>query len=194
MQPNYAMAYIQLIDANTNGLNTMQTVPFKRNAGLGPVSSPFEANLQLRGKDRPGFWAYSVVFGYQDDSTEDGEPDTEEPNLGINADDLATTTLDGFCVIYLEGIRDKVWGLNRGLTVNSSDFTNATLAAFHKTTYLERVYGTIIHEVGHAPRQVGITIFDHSEGGLMQPGAGPPSLGFTPATIRRLRSADKWTP
>ena len=175
MRPSFAAAYISPVDANALGWNTSQTVPFKRNAGLGVTSSPFHQNLQLRGNDRAVFWAYSVVFAYQDDPSEDGEPDDEEPNLGINADDDATTTLDGFCVVFVEGVRDKVWGIDRdGITVSASQFYVSQPAALYKSLYLDRLYGVIIHEVGHAPPGP-LLQFDHSERGLMQAGGSLPS-------------------
>ena len=197
MQSSYAAAYIRLVDANAMGWNpvNMRTVPFKRHADLGFTGSPFDGNLQLRGTDRTGFWAYSVVLAYQDDSGEDGDPDVEEPNLGINADDDPTTTEDGYCVVFLEGIRDKVWAIyTKDSKVEPIDFT-IHLAPQRQADYLNRLYGAIIHEVGHAPPQGNLFVTDHGEEGLMVKGASDPSTdGFTAKTIRRFRATQKWTP
>lgn len=195
MIPSLSAAYIVPVDANSLGWNTTQTVPFKRNSDMIGSSSPFHQNLQLRGTDRAAFWSYSVVLAYQDDESEDGDPNGEEPNLGINADDDVTTTLDGFCVVFVESVRDKVWGIGReGVGVVASQFAVPQQATLFRSLYLDRLYGAIIHELGHAPSGP-IFEFDHSEGGLMQPGGSLTSNdSFSAKTVRRFRTAVKWTP
>lgn len=191
--PAYARAYILPVDAKDLSLNNQRTLPFKRNAGVGYLTSPFDVgSLELKGKDRPEFWAYSIVIGYEADRNEDGEPDKEEVLMGINADDLVGSPLDGFCVIYIEGNRDKEWGLNRvDVSVNQAGFINQ-FALSYQGFYLDRLYGTMAHELGHAP---GGSVFDHSEKGLMQRGGDPISgQPFNAVTIVRFRTAPKWTP
>ncbi len=189
----YAQAYVRPVDAKDLGLNNQRTIPFKRIAGVGYLTSPFDVgNLELKGKDRPEFWAYSIVVGYEAARNEDGEPDREEVLLGINVDDLVGSPLHGFCVVYIEGNRDKEWGINRvDGSVNQAGFTNH-FALTYQQFYLNRLYGTMAHELGHAP---GGSVLDHFEKGLMQTGGDPISgKGFSAATIIRFRTALKWTP
>jgi hypothetical protein len=69
------------------------------------------------------------------------------------------------------------------------------IAAGKKDFYLDRLYGAIIHEIGHAPPQANWFDFDHDELGLMQKGGSTVSSDtFTPKTIVRFRSTVKWAP
>ena len=197
MQGLFSRAYLQLVDANALGWNTQRTIAFKRNADVGRLNSPFDVgNLQLKGTDRPEFWAYSIVLGHEGSETEDGEPDNEEPLLGINADDFVPSNLEKFCVVYLEAVRDKSWGLNReNTTLLEARFDSDQWAPTYRDFYLDRLYGVIAHELGHAPGTGLQSLLDHLEQGIMQKGASTPSTdSFSTATIQRFRSALKWTP
>lgn len=193
IRADFAPAYILPIDANALGLNLTQTIPFRRNSEIGRLNSPFDAgNLDLKGKDRPEFWAYSVVIGYEPSTSEDGEPDSEEVLLGICSDDWKPSTLSGFAVAYIEGNRDKAWGLNRtDVQLNEIGFVNA-FAATYQDFFLNRLYGTIAHEIGHSP---GGSLIDHWEGGLMKVGGDPIDQNvFAGKSIARFRAASKWVP
>ena len=188
------MAYILPIDAAAEGLNANKRVPFKRNAGIGLTGSPFDqGNLQLKGTDKPEFWAYSVVLAYQPGLGDDGDPDTEEPLLGFNPDDYALTTAKGFCVVWLEAVRDKEWSLNQS-QIQEGGFSD-NRAPTYEQAYLGRLYGVIAHEIGHAPGTGITSVLDHSEQGLMAKGAARVREEiFTAQTVDRFRSASKWTP
>lgn len=195
IQSSYATAYILPVDANALGWNTSRRVPFKRNAGLVPTGSSFDANLQLRGTDKAAFWAYSVVLGYQPPLDEDGDPDNEEPTSGLNADDYPFTTADSFCVVWLEAVRDDEWGLVRNTNMVFEAGFSDTRASIYQQAYLRSLYGVIAHEIGHAPGTGILSFLDHLEEGLMVKGAARVTEEhFSPSTLERFRSTLKWTP
>jgi hypothetical protein len=207
MQYRFTPAYITLVDVNSfAGWNTQRTVPFQRNADsqirIGDLYlSAFDAgNLQLKGTDRPGFWAHSVAFGYQAGPSDDGEPEVEFPDMGETPKrlNLIINGFDsfGFSVVWLEGIRDNVfgeYGKRRASDPTASQFMNPDRAAALAHQYNDLTYGVISHEIGHAPGKQW-ALNDHGENGLMQPGAAAiNAVGFFPRTITRFRSTTSWT-
>jgi hypothetical protein len=187
-QWKFASAYITLVNANTQGWNTTQTNPFKRHADVGLTSSPFDAgNQQLKGKDRPEFWAHTVVFGYQGLPKEDGEPNEEATLLGATRKSLGGL-FHCFSAIYVETIRDNEFG-----QIPPGVFQAANEREGLRNRYLEQLYVTIAHEIGHAPDNQSEST-DHAELGVMTKGTvGAARQGFTPRTIQRFRSTERWT-
>ena len=117
-QPKFAAAYLTLVDANAMGWNTQPNIVFKKaESGYSVFGTVFDnGNLQFKGTDRPEFWAWSVVFGYQSDKTDDGEPDAETPLSGTTPK-TSPYLPPGFrniplsySVIFLENIRDYEFG------------------------------------------------------------------------------------
>ncbi|MCI0746639.1 MAG: hypothetical protein L0Y58_14660 [Verrucomicrobia subdivision 3 bacterium] len=185
-QARFAPAYIQLVDANALGWNTQSTISFKRHADAALVGGAFDAgNQQLKGTDRPEFWAYTVVFGYQSSSLDDGDPDTESSLDGITI--KKGIAPNGYSVIYVEAIRDQVFG-----PVPNASFTVPLSVAGLRRSYHGEIYTTIVHELGHAPGDTS-GISDHREGGLMKRDpTNSELLEFGPATVKRFRSAARW--
>jgi hypothetical protein len=206
MQFRYTPAYITLINANTQSWNTQLTVPFQRNAdsqvrfGDLYLSAFDTGNLQLKGTDRAGFWAHSVVFGYQAGPSDDGEPELEFPDMGETPKqlNLIINGADsfGFSVVWLEGIRDSVFGeypKRRASDPLPAHFMDSVRATSLQQSYTYSIYGVMAHEIGHAPgKQWAFT--DHAEGGLMRRGAANiTEESFRPKTIKRFRSVTSWS-
>jgi hypothetical protein len=145
-------------------------------------------NLQLKGKDKAEFWAFSVAFGYQNVSTEDGDPDQETPTGGETPKSYFGSIPYGYSVVYMEANRERQFSDEPPWVFSSSSERPRLVDA-----YLDDVYSVIAHEIGHAPgRHGGGT--DHSEGGIMKKEAiDIKLLEFTPPTLRRFRSAISWT-
>jgi hypothetical protein len=200
-QPKFAVAYITLVDANAQGWNTTQTVPFKRQEpGHSIFGTVFDSgNLQLKGQDRPDFWAYSVVFGYQSTSPDDGEPDAETPLSGVTPETSKHLPVGanrplGYSVVYVESIRDYEFGRRSASDPTPSEFVHPIRAPQRRDQYLQRILVVTSHEIGHAPGR-GSESSDHSELEIMEAG-GPQFFTkevFSPRTIARFRQATSWT-
>jgi hypothetical protein len=201
MQPRFGDAYIQFISVNTNGWNSQPTIPFKRNASAySLIGNVFDSgNLQLKDTDRSEFWAFSVVFGYQAGTLDDGEPDSETPLSGGTIKNGPFSPIEpnkphGYSAIFPEAIRDRNFGLNRDEVAREpADFTVPGNASALREVFLHDLYGVIAHEVGHAPGRQSESA-DHKETGIMEEGAPRISeAAFSPRTILRFRKAPSWT-
>ena len=193
----FSDAYILPVNANALGWNTMPPrIPFKRNADAYDQSVFNNGNLQLIGKDRPGFWAYSVVFAYQDVVVEDGDPNKEGFVGGVLPKSSFAHEAPGWLAIYVEGVRETALITHIGSPQN---FSSPIASLEIKNDYNRWLSGTVAHELGHAPGKQYPDPFllfksDHGEKGLMQDGGTQiTGLKFTAPTIRRFRQTDKWT-
>jgi hypothetical protein len=197
IQHRFWAAYIQPVSANTNGLNTQSTIAFVRQADLGGIFD--SGNQQLKGADAAGFWAYTMIFAYESLFLEDGDPNPEIPLSGVTLEKNAfLLTFHEYSVVYMEGIRERVFGVDRLLPRvgwRDIDFNNTNFTNRLEREYLQWLYGTIAHEIGHSPGGQGEGA-DHAEEGLMQEGGDFMTSGapFSPKTIRRFRNATKWIP
>lgn len=200
-QAKFAASYITLVDANAQGWNTTQIVPFKRQEpAYSIIGTVFDnGNLQLKGVDRPEFWAFSVVFGYQSTSPDDGEPDAEVPLSGGTPETSPFLIGDrnrpfGYSVVFLENIRDYEFGRRAASDPIPSHFTNAIRVVSLRKQYVQRIFAVTAHEIGHAPGRAYETS-DHAEDDIMVSGASQSIEGFPfgPKTIARFREATSWT-
>jgi len=193
----YLPAFIEVIDANALGWNGQMTIPFRLNQK--PVnldtSSYFDnGNLSLKGADHSVFWAYSVVFGYQADESQDGDPNAAEPEPLKGGSPYSRTTGDsyGYSVIFAEAIREQAFRL----VANPSTFATqdpVERQRLRERYYYDEFFSVVAHEIGHAPGQFGEDP-DHLEDGVMASGAGSISgAGFSPKSIKRFRTGITWT-
>jgi hypothetical protein len=182
----FAIAYITLLNANTQGFSTETIIPFKRQAGMGPFDV---GNQELKGKDRPEFWTFTVVFGFEGDAAEDYDPNEESGTLGLTQKSFGGL-VHSFSVIYLEVCREEAF---RGVSPSSFMITGST--NFLRDQYIQEIYATVAHEMGHAPKSsvLRFSYHDHSEGALMQAGSGRAREVFSPMTVRRFRETTQWT-
>jgi hypothetical protein len=144
-------------------------------------------NQQLKGADKPEFWAFTLVFAYQGLEEDDGDDNDEAILAGATREPLGGL-LHSFSTVYLEAIRDRQFA-----RTPPRNFVLTNNATTLRSSYLEDIYVTMAHEIGHAPgNQFEKT--DHKEGGVMVKGAtGAARSGFSSQTIRRFRSAASWT-
>lgn len=201
----YRPAYIEIVDGNAAGWNSVLTVPFRRNKAalelnlIGQQVSYFDqGNLELKGKDRPQFWAHSVVLGYQPNPAEDGDNDNEHALEGGTPkgrfiDGNQHQSL-GYSVVFMESARDAGIG-RRGLNEATNSFTMNDL----RQSYWSRLGGQTAHEVAHAPGRQSEG-GDHDEDNLMRTGgdyhpgvAAREEQRFSPSTIKRVRSTPRWS-
>ena len=185
-QWRFAEAYITLVDANAMGWNSITTIPFLRHAEI--IGGPFDSgNQELKGTDRPEFWAHTVIFGYQPATAEDGERNPEAPTAG-ETQKPSGQLFQSFSGVYLESIRERAF-----FNVPVQLFTSPNDAADLKMQYLEDLYVVMAHEIGHAPgRQWALT--DHAEDQVMKAGSdGVSRAPFSGRTIRRFRTTPSWT-
>jgi hypothetical protein len=198
MQFRFSPAYIQLVDVHPLGWNPNTNIAFQLYAPAVKLTggSAFDAgNLDLKGKDKPEFWCFSVCFGYQPGVREDGDgPQEEIPLLGGSPYIRLTGEPYGYSVIFLESIRDNEFGVGRPKADPApADFKIPQSAAFLRGLYANWLYGVIAHELGHGPGREGEGD-DHDEGDLMQTGGNAIHVdAFHPLTIRRFRSVASWT-
>jgi hypothetical protein len=207
IQPAFAQAYIDIVDANSKGWNTAQTIPFKRKADLAFSGNPspegdFDfSKLSLLGKDRAGFWAYSIALAYEPGPLEDRDPDITPPLKGNNPKLPVYLTSRGLAVIYVETIRDDVYSPGAKVPIPRDHFVRDESGNLQglRRDYLGLLYGTIAHELGHCPGgQPGdidplLRTTDHSEGDLMiEGGSDIFSVKFSAKTILRFRKTPSW--
>lgn len=182
--PKFADAYIALVDANARGFSTGTLISFKRQAG----PAFFDVgNQQLKGTDRPDFWAYTVVFGYEPEIGEDGDPNGEAATLGETQKSLSGL-FHSFSVVFLEPNREIAF---QGVPVPSFASQGSTNSI--RSQYVEELYLTVAHEIGHAPKSWRHEYFDHKESGLMGTDPGRARQRFTPKTLLRFRETTQWT-
>ena len=134
------------------------------------------------------------MFGYQGGLSDDGDPNTESLLLGETVKKTPISA-NGYSVVYLETIRDRKFA-----DVHSAAFANLNNIQTLRDQYLQMSYIVLAHEIGHAPGDHGEGA-DHAEGELMKSGppdvttiytGNVPALRFSPATVKRFRSATKW--
>lgn len=196
IRPVFLPAYIEVTNANAEGFNTTKRIAFKRNAymesvfGVGTGAGVYDDAKDLH--DSQNFWAHTVTFGYQPDPTDDFDPKTEGPLLGVTLK-KSVVLEGGVSGVFVETIRDvAIDGLVAGN--NLSQFYPE-----YRKTYTNWLSGVFAHEIGHAPGNQSEGA-DHDEDGLMNKGGqelrflnGQPLLLFTPKTIKRFRSATSWS-
>jgi hypothetical protein len=180
----FAAAYITLVDANAQGFSTGTTIPFKRQAGMAFFDV---GNQQLKGKDRKEFWAYTVVFGYEPGADEDFDPNDEGGALGVTQKSLAGL-FHSFSVIYLEPNREAQFSLALPAAFMAASLTNSLRAQ-----YVQEIYASAAHEIGHAPGSLRLSFLDHNEKDLMAGGLGRHVAFFSAKTLLRFRQATQWT-
>jgi len=179
-------AYIDVTNANAEGLNPNKEIPFQSNAEMGVSGSGVYGDAKDL-HDSPNFWAHTVTFGYQPASSEDEDPNSEGPLVGIT---LKKSFLfeGGVSAIFIEAIRDASIDNSAENHINDTD-----LYPDIRTDYWENIEGIVAHEIGHAPGGNSASS-DHDEGGLMQTGGDTiKSHHFVPVTIKRFRNANQWS-
>jgi hypothetical protein len=191
LKPKYAPAFIDLVIEDSHDSNPDSVIPFRLNEpelGWSGWNSIFDDNKNIH--DTLYYWAHTVAFAYQPDSSTDGDPST-----GGNIDrggtpDIGWTQIDtfiGVSVIYMESNREATFGEN----LSAQFLSNQETMKYYKRTYWMNLFGTIAHEIGHAPGRE-TPGHDHSEQGLMADGGSTITTDFSSATIRRFRSVSKW--
>lgn len=188
----YSPAFIQVVNANRLGLNpaSSRRIDFKLNErvmGPGPAyASHFDDAKDLT--DTEYFWAHTLVFGYQSENSDDGDPNYQPPLQGGTPKTGALHDISrGYSVVYIEANREKEFGY-----VSPQLLANPTFMRGRHVEYYKLLYGTVAHEIGHSPgKQWEDT--DHDEGGLMQSGGSKIDIDFTPASVRRFRPTKSWS-
>jgi hypothetical protein len=163
----YAPAYIEPDDSQPN---PNPVISFKLN-----LEPPHPGARDLT--DRPDFWAVRLVAAFQPTVPDDCDPNTES---------------------FLTG---EYWGADACVFWNLSVRITETLfpfrpAQFGNNQYLKDRGANVAHEIGHGPNpgDENNGDDDHDEGGLMAAGIGDGAgAPFTSASIRRFRSALKWS-
>jgi hypothetical protein len=183
----YLPAFIDVVDANAAGWNTGRTIPFSVNRDVFyplTMAGVFDDAKNLT--DSPIFWAHTVTIGYQPDFPEDRDNNEESALQGVTPENPVTSGAFGYTAIYEETIRDnayEIYTANRYVPANYSGF---------ERDYYYLLFGTIAHEVGHAPGKLGEGS-DHGEGQLMKVEGNQITSDFSPATLRRFRRSSSWT-
>jgi len=137
----YRPAFIEVVDANAAGWNTNRTIPFYLNKDVFDFlfSGVFDDAQDIH--DSSLFWAHTVTMGYQPDSSEDGDPDTELPVYGTTPETPGTWTAHGYSAIYEEAIRERAWKDRQVNTFAPSFYGDLEFE------YYGWLLGTIAHEV-----------------------------------------------
>lgn len=183
----YRPAFIDVVDANASGWNTGRTIPFFLNKDVfdnpWTLSGIFDSAKNVF--DSSVFWAHTVTIGYQPKFSEDRDNNDESALLGTTAESL-TAVAFGYSAIYDETIRDYAYD---GRESNYYLPLNYRLL---EHSYYGWLFGTIAHEMGHAPGNGFENLTDHAEKYLMQKGGDEISKDFAPASIKRFRSSTSW--
>ena len=185
IRPVFFLAYIDVTNANAMNLNPRKRISFKRNVALNKFD--IYGDVFADGKDvsdSTGFWAHTLVFGYQPSSTKDLDPNNEHPDFGISPEPTLAYQA-GISVVFIEIIRD---------TAIDQLVANQNLPQFYlnyRTEYTNWISGIAAHEIGHSPGRQGPDD-DHNEDGLMN-AAGQAITSFSAKTVRRFRTVSSWT-
>ena len=189
MRARFAPAYIQLEDANELGFNPNQTITFGLNEEVdSALGSVFNNAKDL--SDSEKFWAITLVFGYQPQTSADHDPLSEGLLKGGTSKFNLGNSSFGFSVVYIESIRESTLDFIEG--VSGIFFNNPALMQQAVDEYYNQLYGTAAHEIGHNPGGQSEQQ-DHDEEGLMQEGGAGIDVPFSPSTIKRFRDANQWT-
>ena len=186
MAPEFALAYIQLIDLNAAGFNPNQLIPFSLRWHPGFLWwYPFDDSKDVT--NRSSFWAHTVVFAYEPETYEDGDPDYESELRGVN---LKGWSIKPHSIIFMEPIRDTVFNDGFLLGANREDYDQRIET--RRQNYWKTTIGVTAHEIGHGPSKGESD--DHDEGGLMAVWWDVELLerDFSAQTIKRFRSAHSW--
>jgi hypothetical protein len=177
VREKYFPAYIY-VEQVADSDNSNKTITFHLNTSTGILFTDLDDATDIANADCEKWWGFLLASAFQPASSEDGDPDSgtpsgEAPTQGETTSNWAIDV----CAIYLEAIRENCNGF----------FGNPVAMA---TVMQDELDGTVAHELGHPP---GNSAFysDHSELGLM--GAGSTSGTFKPATLKRFRSAVRWS-
>jgi len=160
----YEPAYIDL-QVVPGSLNPRTAVPFSLNESIDSVWGTV-LNNSKDVHDSEAFWAHTVVAAYQIEASADGDPNSEETDMGNSEDGVQVSA------VYLEAVREVLRGVLH--------HPNAA------QLYTNTVYGCVAHEIGHMPGHKA----DHWEGGLM--GEGVVEGDFSDHTLLRFRKAKRW--
>jgi hypothetical protein len=183
----YRPAFIEVVDANAAGWNPRRTIPFFLNKDVFyplTMTGVFDGAQDL--VDSQIFWAHTATFGYQPDFSEDRDNNDEAGLLGTTQENPFTAVAFGYSAIYEETIRDHAYD---GRASNYYLPLNYKLL---EQSYYGWLFGTIAHEIGHAPGNGFETYTDHAESHLMQKGGDEISKDFAPASIKRFRTSISW--
>ena len=121
-------------------------------------------------------WVGNLIAGYQGEVADDNDPNTYTGMEGITRGNRE------YSIVYVETIRDQLDSQFRNFP-NQNALTN---------TYLKRHLSlTAAHEIGHMPGGGGETSH-HFEGLLMGETGYDEGTVFSPLTIKRFRSTEKW--
>jgi len=189
IKPKYAPAFIEVVNANTMGLNPNTRIDFKLNEqviGVGNVSH-FDNAKDLN--DSTYFWTHALVFGYQPQTSVDYDPSDENPLYGGTPETgLLNNQSVGYSVVYTELFREFVFN-PKPLSASVSNPSTITL---YQNLYWNWALGVAAHEIAHSPGTQGEG-GDHSEGGLMGEGGANIQLDFTAKSLKRFRSTSSWS-
>ncbi len=188
IRPKYAKAYIQIEDANDLGFNKRPIIPFQLNATAKSLAAtPYDSMKDVHDSER--FWAITLAFGYQWDEDHDHDPD-EENSPQADTPKFPYTGVTMFSSVAMECFRDDVFGVLEKIPEQQRK-TPIIYQEYHDN-YVNFLYGTIAHEIGHSPggqNEDG----NHNEFGLMQKDGASIDADFTNKTITRFRKAKKWS-
>jgi hypothetical protein len=183
----YTPAFIEIVNANlVSGLNPRTQIPFRLTAGVGLLDG--NGGIFNNAKDLYDsqlFWAHTLVFGYQPDTSSDADPSTERPEEGVTAK-REGFYVGGVSAVFVESVRE----------VTGSVLAGGTPVPYKQANYYGRLYGTAAHEIGHAPGDQ-TAAEDHAEQGLMhEDGIGlssTPELEVEAVTVKRFRNTQRWS-
>ena len=188
MAPEFALAYIQLIDLNAEGHNPNQLIPFKLHWHPRTFWGyyPFDDDQDVT--NRSSFWAHTVVFAYQPTEDEDKDPDNERETRGLT---VTGPRIDAHSMIFMETIRDNLFSQDNFIwAMNRENYEQGIET--RRQHYFNTIPGVTAHEIAHGPSRGARS--DHDEGGLMGDwnNTGLRGLDFSAKTIKRFRSAHSW--
>ncbi|MFA6962524.1 MAG: hypothetical protein WC205_17340 [Opitutaceae bacterium] len=172
----------QPLNSDTNLAPTLEQIGTALTLTYRERHAMTDVSIRLQGSDTLQNW-----ITYQPLISKDGDPNPEPPLQGGTPKAGVTSSSFGFSVIYMESNRE----LEISSPLQPSSLANAEVMQGFNDRYYSRLYGTIAHEIAHAPgkQQEGI---DHSEGGLMSDGGAKINVDFTMKSLRRFRSATSW--
>jgi hypothetical protein len=191
MKSFFRPSFIEVTDSGD--FNTRKTVPFRKNDDLQTSSLLHPSNTVVNSSkdltEKDALWVCQLTAAYQFETTEDGDPNSEDATYGGTRQFLDYD----HSTVFVENCREAY---NDQFLLVAEQGSNPAIGDQARMNLGNFIIATAAHEMGHHPGALSVND-EHSELGLMRDGGvllnSPQEEKFTASTISRFRKSQKWS-